>query len=110
MNGRRYIGSTINLEARRQLHVSRIKNRYPGTYTALMTDMDKYGMDAFTLGLLEATEPDEDALEAAERHWIARQEATAPGSLYNHDKTARRFGTTHRRKPRPQPAAALEAE
>lgn len=106
VTGRRYIGSTKNFDQRRQHHLSRIRRGdfYPSRQ--LLPDIATYGPDAFAVELIETVNADDAALEDAERRWMRHFDETAPGSLYNVDRSARRPFWRNSRTASPHPPAS----
>lgn len=80
-NGARYIGSTINVAQRWAGHRATFRNGRVSVNARIAPDLETFGIDAFAVDLLEVVEPDDVALEVAERRWIAR--CAEDGAVYN---------------------------
>ncbi len=62
VNNRYYIGSTINLDKRKRLHFTKLKNGYhPNKF--LQNLYNKYGEDSFVFSVIELIDNDVDTLE-----------------------------------------------
>lgn len=76
-NGKKYIGSSINIESRYKRHISYLRNCiHPNK--KLQNAVNKYGLDKFHLKILEVCESDE--LLIIEQEHI---DAADPKTLYN---------------------------
>lgn len=85
----RYIGSTKNFTVRSRAFRTALRTGYVPMNGNLAAARREHDESAFSIELLEEVEADDDALERAERRWIAHF-AERPGGVYNIDKSGRR--------------------
>lgn len=90
VTGHRYIGSTKDFETRRQAHLTALRTDYVITNKRLTAALHAYGVAAFSIEMIELVEPDESALETAERRWITYYAEIDRERLYNVELTGRR--------------------
>lgn len=81
INGKFYIGSTLNYGARISMHKQELRNQKHGN-NYLQASWNKYGEEAFTFKLVEYVE-DDLFLRAREQCWISREKPS-----YNNAKSA----------------------
>ena len=77
LNGKKYVGQSINISQRWRAH----RTRYQTGDGYLYKAMRKYGLDAFTFEIL--TECDKTDLNALEQHWIEFYQSNNPNFGYN---------------------------
>lgn len=71
MNGKIYIGQARNTLLRWATHVDDLfSKRHANKH--LLEDFQKYGVNAFTIDLIEKCNPDKNALLSRERYWITK--------------------------------------
>src|ERR1700690_1310419 len=69
-NDKIYIGSSVNIEARKRSHFSDLKSgRHPNPY--LQRSYNKYGADKFKHEVVEIVK-DENTLRLVEQYWLDR--------------------------------------
>lgn len=81
-NGKHYIGSSVNIEARWSAHRSKLRK---GTHynSRLSQDWRLYGQDAFTIEVLEFVLPVQKELTYAEQRWIGKLDSANCETGYN---------------------------
>lgn len=95
-NGMAYIGSSINIEARWQVHRSNLKLGYL-LPIGLRDAWQAVGGTGFELRVLEEVCPDEASLVVAEQSWLDRYGDRA----YNTIRVAKRYRRWARTRVRP---------
>ena len=81
INGKQYIGQSINIQDRKKQHYYRYKNEKDSGYnSAIHSAFRKYGWENFFFEILEEC-PQED-LDEKERYWISRKNTLVPNG-YN---------------------------
>jgi group I intron endonuclease len=70
LNGKQYVGQTVNPKSRWSKHKSESKKQTLGYKSILYAAMKEYGVDYFTFEILE--ECDKDVLEIREKYWISK--------------------------------------
>lgn len=86
INGKIYIGSSVNLKRRKTIHLSNLKNKKHGN-RYLQNSFDKYGEDNFIFEILEPVE-DKNNLIVREQYWIDTLNACNKNIGYNLAPTA----------------------
>lgn len=85
INGKTYIGSSVNLKRRLNCHLVLLStNRHPNQ--KLQRAWNKYGSKNFVVDVLEYLQPTKEILLAREQHWIELLGVVATG--YNISPTA----------------------
>lgn len=83
INGKIYVGSSVNIKRRWQRHKRELRtNQHANTH--LQRSYDKHGADAFIYAIVEFVEVDKKLLYEAEQRWMD----THAGILYNMQKAA----------------------
>jgi group I intron endonuclease len=103
INGHRYIGSTKDFETRGKAHRTSLRSGSCYTNGRLAAAIREFGGAAFIVEMIEEVEPDDDALQEAERRWLMHFSAVDRGGLYNFDLTGRR-----QRRPAPRSGGGSE--
>ncbi|MFA5135477.1 MAG: GIY-YIG nuclease family protein [Patescibacteria group bacterium] len=87
VNGKQYIGSSVNIRERWQDHE---RNLRAGTHAnaRLQHAWNKYGADAFIFSIIELVSPTKDALIAREQAWIDLHNTAHRDVGYNISPTA----------------------
>jgi group I intron endonuclease len=81
VNGKVYVGSSVNIKHRRENHFSSLR-RGSHINKHLQRAYNHYGPDAFEFQVVEQVQ-DADSLLAREQHWIDVHSAAEPDMGYN---------------------------